>query len=40
MPVTAWAGGLDVAILIGAIAGVLPAVRAARLSPTEALRIV
>jgi putative ABC transport system permease protein len=37
IPTTAWAGGLGAAILIGAIAGLLPAVRAARLSPTEAL---
>ena len=37
---TAWAGGLTAAILIGAIAGLLPAIRAARLSPTEALRTV
>jgi putative ABC transport system permease protein len=40
IPVTAWAGGLAAAVLIGAIAGLLPAVRAARLSPTEALRTV
>jgi putative ABC transport system permease protein len=40
VPATAWAGGLGAAILIGAIAGLLPAVRAARLSPTEALRTV
>ena len=33
----AWAGGLAAAILIGAIAGLLPAVRAARMSPTQAL---
>jgi putative ABC transport system permease protein len=33
----AWAGGLGAAILIGALAGLLPAVRAARLSPTRAL---
>ena len=38
--VTAWAGGLAAAILIGAIAGLLPAIRAAQLSPTEALRTV
>ena len=40
IPATAWAGGLAAAILIGAIAGLLPAIRAARLSPTEALRTV
>jgi len=31
----AWAGGLAAAILIGAIAGLLPAIRAARLSPLK-----
>jgi putative ABC transport system permease protein len=40
VPTTAWAGGLGAAILIGALAGLLPAVRAARMSPTEALRTV
>ena len=40
IPTTAWAGGLAAAVLIGAIAGLLPAIRAARLSPTEALRTV
>jgi putative ABC transport system permease protein len=40
VPTAAWAGGLAAAILIGAIAGLLPAIRAARLSPTEALRTV
>jgi len=40
VPTTAWAGGLAAAILIGAVAGLLPAIRAARLSPTEALRTV
>jgi putative ABC transport system permease protein len=40
VPVSAWAGGLGAAILIGAVAGLLPAIRAARLSPTEALRTV
>src|SRR6202050_3043816 len=33
----AWTGGLAAAILIGALAGLLPALRAARLSPTPAL---
>jgi putative ABC transport system permease protein len=40
IPTLAWAGGLGAAIAIGALAGLLPAVRAARLSPTEALRTV
>ena len=40
IPTLAWAGGLASAILIGAIAGLLPAIRAARLSPTDALRTV
>ena len=40
IPTTAWAGGLAAALLIGALAGLLPAVRAARMSPTEALRTV
>jgi putative ABC transport system permease protein len=40
IPATAWAGGLAAALLIGAIAGMLPAIRAARMSPTEALRTV
>ncbi|MFB9629040.1 ABC transporter permease [Nonomuraea helvata] len=40
VPMEAWAGGIGAAILIGAVAGLLPAVRAARLSPTEALRTV
>lgn len=40
VPVTAWAGGLAAALLIGAVAGLLPAIRAARMSPTEALRTV
>jgi putative ABC transport system permease protein len=37
IPAEAWAGGLAAALLIGALAGLLPAVRAARLSPTQAL---
>jgi putative ABC transport system permease protein len=40
VPTTAWAGGLGAALLIGAVAGLLPAIRAARMSPTEALRTV
>ena len=37
IPVLAWAGGIAAAILIGALAGLLPALRAARMSPTQAL---
>jgi putative ABC transport system permease protein len=37
IPPEAWGGGLGAAILIGALAGLLPAVRASRLSPTQAL---
>ena len=37
IPLRAWAGGLAAALLIGALAGLLPAMRAARLSPTQAL---
>jgi putative ABC transport system permease protein len=37
IPPVAWAGGLGAAMVIGAAAGLLPALRAARLSPTEAL---
>ncbi len=37
IPAEAWAGGLAAAIVIGALAGLLPAIRAARLSPTQAL---
>ena len=40
IPTVAWAGGLAAAFAIGAVAGLLPAVRAARLSPTDALRTV
>jgi putative ABC transport system permease protein len=40
IPALAWGGGLGAALAIGAIAGLLPALRAARLSPTEALRTV
>jgi putative ABC transport system permease protein len=38
VPAVAWAGGFGAALAIGAIAGLLPALRAARMSPTEALR--
>ena len=37
IPALAWAGGLGAALLIGALAGLLPALKAARLSPTQAL---
>jgi putative ABC transport system permease protein len=37
VPVVAWGGGIGAAVLIGALAGLLPALRAARMSPTEAL---
>jgi putative ABC transport system permease protein len=37
VPTAAWAGGFGAALLIGAIAGLVPALKAARMSPTEAL---
>jgi putative ABC transport system permease protein len=40
VPPLAWGGGLGAAVVIGAIAGLLPALRAARMQPTEALRTV
>jgi putative ABC transport system permease protein len=40
IPPLAWGGGLAAALAIGAVAGLLPAIRAARMSPTEALRTV
>ena len=40
IPADAWAGGLAAAVIIGALAGLLPAIRAARLSPTAALLTV
>ncbi|MBJ7330267.1 MAG: ABC transporter permease [Solirubrobacteraceae bacterium] len=38
IPVEAWVGGIASALVIGAFAGLLPAVRASRMSPTVALR--
>jgi putative ABC transport system permease protein len=38
VPTVAWAGGIASAIVIGAVAGLLPAIRAARLAPTQSLR--
>jgi putative ABC transport system permease protein len=40
IPVEAWSGGIASAILIGALAGLMPAVRASRMPPTAALRTV
>jgi putative ABC transport system permease protein len=37
IPAVAWGGGMGAAILIGAVAGLWPALRAARMSPTQAL---
>ncbi|MBO0694137.1 MAG: ABC transporter permease [Acidimicrobiaceae bacterium] len=37
IPTEAWAGGFAAAMVIGALAGLLPALRAARMSPTQAL---
>ena len=37
VPAEAWAGGIAASVLIGAVAGLIPAFRAARLSPTQAL---
>jgi putative ABC transport system permease protein len=38
VPLPAWAGGLGAALAVGAVAGLLPAIRASRSSPTDALR--
>jgi putative ABC transport system permease protein len=40
IPGLALYGGVSAALFIGAIAGLYPSIRAARLSPTEALRTV
>ena len=40
IPAKAWTGGIASAILIGAIAGLMPAIRASRMPPTVALRTV
>jgi putative ABC transport system permease protein len=40
VPVLALGGGLGAAVAIGVVAGLYPSLRAARLSPTEALRTV
>jgi putative ABC transport system permease protein len=40
IPAEAWLGGITSALLIGAFAGLMPAVRASRMPPTVALRTV
>ena len=37
IPTEAWAGGIAASLIISALAGLIPALRAARLSPTQAL---
>jgi len=37
IPTEAWAGGFVASLVIGAVAGLMPALRAARMSPTQAL---
>jgi putative ABC transport system permease protein len=37
VPLWALAGGVGATLVIGAVAGLYPAIRAARLAPTEAL---
>jgi putative ABC transport system permease protein len=37
IPALAWGGGMGAAVIIGAVAGLWPALRAARMSPTRAL---
>jgi putative ABC transport system permease protein len=38
VPLAGAAGGVAAALVLGAVAGLYPAVRAARLAPTDALR--
>jgi putative ABC transport system permease protein len=40
IPAEAWSGGIASAILIGAFAGLMPAIRASPMPPTVALRTV
>jgi putative ABC transport system permease protein len=40
IPTVALYGGIGAALVIGAVAGLYPSMRAARLSPTEALRTI
>ena len=40
IPAEAWLGGIASAIVIGAFAGLMPAVRASRMPPTVSLRTV
>jgi putative ABC transport system permease protein len=40
VPALAWGGGIGAALVIGLVAGLFPALRAARMPPTEALRTV
>jgi putative ABC transport system permease protein len=40
VPPLAWGGGFGAALVIGLVAGLFPALRAARMPPTEALRTV
>jgi putative ABC transport system permease protein len=37
IPTQAWVGGIAASVIIGGLAGLIPALRAARLSPTQAL---
>jgi putative ABC transport system permease protein len=40
VPPEAIAGGIAAALVIGAVAGLYPSIRASRLSPTESLQTV